>query len=291
MTAANIPNTIVNLTPADAVPVQQNFAYVETFLNSEVINRDGSVAMTGPLSLPEAPTQTLQAATKGYVDAFFPVGIMFLYPGDVAPAGDWMLCQGQAMSTSSFPALFAVLGYRYGGSGASFNLPDLRNRVPIGKDATVADVDTTGKTGGTTSIPLLAHTHTHVHTHTIAHTHEHNHTHTINHNHDNADLPSHLHSGVFNAYDLNPGSFWVAQRPAADGGTVTNVTQTSGNLANAIDIPTFIGASGAPSDSTTGASSAANSGAASVSTTSEAGTAAVTSRQPFQVVNYIIRTK
>jgi hypothetical protein len=38
------------------------------------------------------------------------------------PAG-WLVCNGADVSTATYPALFALLGYTYGGSGGSFTLP------------------------------------------------------------------------------------------------------------------------------------------------------------------------
>lgn len=49
-----------------------------------------------------------------------------------APRG-WALCAGQTLSIAQYQALFALLGTTYGGNGTTtFNLPDLRARVPIG---------------------------------------------------------------------------------------------------------------------------------------------------------------
>jgi microcystin-dependent protein len=46
-----------------------------------------------------------------------------------AKAGDgWILAQGQSLSTSAYPELFAAVGYSYGGSGANFNIPNMQNR-------------------------------------------------------------------------------------------------------------------------------------------------------------------
>lgn len=52
-----------------------------------------------------------------------------------APAG-WLMCQGQAVSRTSFPGLYAAIGVTYGaGDGSTtFNLPDMRGRVPVGKN-------------------------------------------------------------------------------------------------------------------------------------------------------------
>lgn len=68
MTSLNVPNSITNGTTADATDVQQNFDAIETHVNTEVVNRDGSIAMTGELLLPSNPTSNLAAATKSYVD-------------------------------------------------------------------------------------------------------------------------------------------------------------------------------------------------------------------------------
>lgn len=60
-----------------------------------------------------------------------PVGSLQAFAGASAPTG-WLLCDGTSYSTSVYPELFSVLGYTYGGSGANFNVPDLRGRVPMG---------------------------------------------------------------------------------------------------------------------------------------------------------------
>ena len=50
-----------------------------------------------------------------------------------APAG-WALCNGQILRIQEYPALFTLLGTRYGGDGVNtFALPDLRSRVPVHK--------------------------------------------------------------------------------------------------------------------------------------------------------------
>ncbi len=56
------------------------------------------------------------------------------FGGGVAPAGT-LLCYGQPISRTDYAGLFAALGTAYGvGNGSTtFNLPDLRGRVPAGK--------------------------------------------------------------------------------------------------------------------------------------------------------------
>lgn len=62
-----------------------------------------------------------------------PVGKIDMYAGATAPTG-WLLCKGQAVSRTTYSALFAIIGTTYGaGNGSStFNIPDMRNRVPVG---------------------------------------------------------------------------------------------------------------------------------------------------------------
>ncbi len=57
------------------------------------------------------------------------------FAGSAAPSG-WLLCDGAAVSRTQYAALFAVIGTTYGaGDGSTtFNLPDLRGRVPVGLD-------------------------------------------------------------------------------------------------------------------------------------------------------------
>lgn len=91
-----------------------------------------------------------------------PVGIVMPYAGDSAPSG-YLLCYGQAVSRTTYSALFTAISTTYGtGDGSTtFNLPDLRGRVPAGQDdmggtsanrLTNADDglngDTLGATGG-----------------------------------------------------------------------------------------------------------------------------------------------
>jgi microcystin-dependent protein len=59
------------------------------------------------------------------------LGEIRMFAGNFAPAG-WALCDGQTMSIAQNTALFSLLGTFYGGNGfTTFNLPDLRSRVPV----------------------------------------------------------------------------------------------------------------------------------------------------------------
>jgi microcystin-dependent protein len=45
------------------------------------------------------------------------------------------VCDGSSLSTTTYSRLFAEIGYIWGGSGASFNLPNLSDRFFRGKDS------------------------------------------------------------------------------------------------------------------------------------------------------------
>ena len=66
-------------------------------------------------------------------DSFPPPGTVCDFAGPTPPSG-WLICNGQSVAAASYPALFAVIGYTYGGGGASFNVPNLNSRTTIGYD-------------------------------------------------------------------------------------------------------------------------------------------------------------
>lgn len=160
---------ILNDTPADAADVQWNFQTLEGFINSELINRDGSVAMAQPLTLAgPAPSQPNHAAPKSYVDAAFPVGMMVEFAGAAAPTG-WALCDGAVKSQTdpAYAALFAVIGtaFNVGGEGTgNFRLPNMKGRFAVGIDATNTAFNTRGKLGGSADAIVASHNHSTSHT-------------------------------------------------------------------------------------------------------------------------------
>jgi microcystin-dependent protein len=59
------------------------------------------------------------------------VGEIRIFAGNFAPAG-WMFCEGQTLPISENEVLFQLIGTTYGGDGQeTFNLPDLRGRLPL----------------------------------------------------------------------------------------------------------------------------------------------------------------
>lgn len=78
-----------------------------------------------------------------------PAGTVSMFAGASAPEG-YLMCNGSAVSRTTYAALFAIVGTTYGsGDGSTtFNLPDLRQRFPIGVAASGTG-STLGGTGGT----------------------------------------------------------------------------------------------------------------------------------------------
>jgi len=113
----------------------------------------------------------------------------FAGPAENVPS-QWYLCYGQAVSRSTFVSLFNVIGTTWGiGDGTTtFNLPDLRGRMLIGKDdmgGSAADRVTNGVSGitGNTLGAAGGDQNSQAHTHTIN---DPTHTHTLTdpgHNH------------------------------------------------------------------------------------------------------------
>lgn len=76
------------------------------------------------------------------------VGEIKMYAGATAPKG-WLICDGSAVSRTTYSGLFEVIGTTYGsGDGSTtFNLPNFDGRMPVGKSATDGDFDL-GDRGG-----------------------------------------------------------------------------------------------------------------------------------------------
>lgn len=206
--------------------------------------RDGSAPMTGPLTLSNDPiTEARQATTKAYVDSFlafatgFPIGGVMQFTAAVAPPG-WLLCDGQAVSRTTYAELFAAIGVTFGsGDGANtFNVPDMRDWFVRGRG--------TSRTLGSTQAASLA-SHTHAvsdpgHTHTAFQT-AHDHTITTGgHNHSISD-PGHTHTptlsrqagdgGSFGAYASSGGNIGTTLPAAGTGISIAAV----GNLGGSAD--------------------------------------------------------
>jgi microcystin-dependent protein len=211
-----------------------------------------------------------------------PTGVIHPYAGPAAPMS-WILCDGSAVSRTLYAALFGVCGTLYGsGDGSStFNVPDLRGRVPAGFAASGGhvDVSTLGNQEGTV---LGSRRPKHPHTNGLTlPNHGHSHALTLpNHGHSVSDS-GHTHNSY--AQGSASGSFpWVNNRIGGSDGDSVQVdgiatASTGVSVGNPTSNPSIDGSVGNPT------SNPAISGTIGV-----AGTA--NDAPAYLVLNYIIKT-
>ncbi|MBF0593712.1 MAG: tail fiber protein [Candidatus Omnitrophica bacterium] len=93
--------------------------------------------MAGLLPMSSATTLDVVSAVAvpGINVERMPVGTVIAWPTVDVPAG-WSFCDGASISRADHAELFALLGTSYGdGDGTTtFDLPDLRGRVIVGRD-------------------------------------------------------------------------------------------------------------------------------------------------------------
>ena len=128
------------------------------------------------------------------------IGTIIQWGSDTLPNG-WLLCDGSAISRTTYADLFAVIGTSFGeGDGSTtFNLPDLRGRVGVGKSSDT-EFDTLGEIGG-----------------------EKKHTLTID------EMPRHDH-GIYNTNASGGDQTWTVSSAGSKGwGTNWKTTYTGGS--------------------------------------------------------------
>ncbi|MDZ8259445.1 tail fiber protein [Nostoc sp. ChiQUE01b] len=157
-------------------------------LSGSIIDlRDKLVDRLGPSDIP--------------VTQLIPPGAMMDFGGTVLPSG-WLWQDGSYYAPSTYPALFAAIGYSFGQSGVNFKVPDCRGRVAVGAGTGSRLTNRTlGQIGGLEGVVLnLAQTPSHTHgINDTGHSHSVNesaHSHTVNdpgHAHTIND-PGHAHN-------------------------------------------------------------------------------------------------
>lgn len=185
-----------------------------------------------------------------------PVGAMQPYGGTTAPSG-WLMCDGQPyLRAGTYNALYNAIGTAYGSStSAYFNVPDLRQRFPMGK-GTAGTGSTLGSIGGSNNAVVVTHSHSHTHNWTgvaVA-----GHTHTI--------------------AGYSGETIWV-DAGGSHTGQANNIPSTSGLTGNAV--PSHIDSGGGHNH--TGSNSTDATGASGAVSGVDA------NLPPYQVVNWIIR--
>jgi len=88
------------------------------------------------------------------------IGEIRLYAGSFSPFG-WFYCDGASYPCIDYQALFALIGFTYGGNNKDhFAVPDLRGRIPIGATSDCKAGTAVGaETIALTSAQMPTHTH------------------------------------------------------------------------------------------------------------------------------------
>ena len=212
-----------------------NFYNGETALTNLTVNGDlgvtGTTSLTtgsisGVMTAPTATagTNTTQLATTAFVTQNAVLtGSIQMWSTSTAPTG-YLLCNGAGISTTTYAALFAVIGYSFGGSGGTFSLPNYIDRMPIGS----GNLYGMGNTGGSADSIVVSHTHTATSTVTD---------------------PGHTHTGIV-ASSLGSGGAPIVGptiatetyiNPANTGITVATSNSTTGVSGTNANLPPYLG--------------------------------------------------
>ena len=127
--------------------------YLGDYAKDSVIDSDND--STNEIQVLNYSNDTLYLSSSNFVvvpsssgNTGVPVGTIMLYAGNSIPTG-WILCDGSAISRSTYSTLFTALGTSWGqgDNSTTFNLPDMRGRFARGVDAGADnDPDASGRT-------------------------------------------------------------------------------------------------------------------------------------------------
>jgi len=210
-----------------------------------------------------------------------PIGAVVAWPSKGSLPSGFIEANGQSLLTTDYPALFAAYGYTHGGSGSSFNVPNLNGKslkgttdinlvgTPIGSDTTTLDIDN-----------LPAHSHgLNNHTHTLSHTHSINHSHTGSAS--SAGNHQHRHQDV---QQFKSGSNAGTNSGFGARSIEYSNTDPAGAHSHTVSV-------GAPSPTTTSSQSATTTSTPSADSTTETGSTQSFSNVPASTyVRWIIRS-
>lgn len=160
-----------------------------------------------------------QTPITASANATVPSGAVLPYAGTPLPPG-FLFCDGTSYLTTQYPALFAAIGYAFGGSGGNFNVPNMAGLVPAGVGGSL------GLSRGVVFGEVN-------HTLTIAEMPTHSHT-AASSTSTNISDPGHAHSAPFGGTYLNlrggsPGTGQGVYHWSADPTTTASGTGISAN--------------------------------------------------------------
>lgn len=207
----------------------------------------------------------LRTDVESVYNSAVPIGTMLMWAGSsgAVPTG-WALCDGSAISRTTYSDLFTLLSTTFGsGDGSTtFNLPNMQDRFPVG-----AGNSYSRNAQGGASSNNISHTHSvSAHTHSIP-------SHAHNDGNLRADIDFEYNTGGGVYYDTAPNSFTANTRNNLYGG------ETSGSYGRSygVDVSGNTGDWG-------GTSGSGGSG-----TTGSGGTTALDNRPPYIGILFIIK--
>lgn len=235
------------------------------YINNVQIDVTGAVATN---TLVYDGTKFAPGAGGGGGGESLPSGSITQFAGSSAPSG-WLSCDGSAISRTTYAALFAVIGTTYGsGDGSTtFNIPNMKGRVPVGLDSSQTEFDSLGEAGGAkthtlTTAEMPSHTHTQ-----NSHNHSQNaHAHGMN----NAGSHQHLVNGLNTGIPAGTNGFGIGMLRVGDGG-YNYLTTGAGDHGHGIHNATATNIAATATNQNTGGGGAHN------------------NLQPYIVLNYIIK--
>jgi microcystin-dependent protein len=227
-----------------------------------------------------------------------PVGAVTSYAGSTAPS-NWLLCDGSAISRTTYATLFSIVSTTYGvGDGSTtFNLPNLKGKIPVGLDSTQTEFDALAETGGAK-------------THTLTTSEIPGHTHTTNIGHGHGSTlaaPAHTHSvdpavvtttgngrHTHSPADINAKALLTSNAGTSDYNFVSSGTRSfedatinGGDHTHTVDIPAT---TSGPASATALTGAITDLATTNVtSSTGSGGGGAHNNLQPYIVLNYIIK--
>lgn len=158
--------TIINNDSNDTITLVPSVGVTIGMSGNIVIARNSAVVLRMQV-LQTAPTPVIYLTLLSTEPT--PAGIITPFAGTSAPAG-YLMCDGSAVSREVYSTLFSVIGESYGPGDnlLTFNLPDLRGRVPVGQINASPYFGALAVAGGNTDITLtIAQIPAHLHTGTV----------------------------------------------------------------------------------------------------------------------------
>ncbi len=264
ITAGDDISTSANLSATGDLTVGGNSSVTGTSFSGGTITTNGGVEATSNIHTAASVNADLDVSAQRRIyqagALLMPVGALLPYAGFAAPGG-YLLCDGSAVSRTTYADLFSSLSTIYGvGNGTTtFNLPDLRGKMTLGVNGS----HVLGSTGGaeTNTLSLM-------------------------------QIPAHTHSGTTDAAGLHshtvndPGHSHVSRIGRDDGNNSNNAGQAPSGDADFGDSQNGMSTNSA----TTGITlSSAGSHTHTFITAATGGGQPFSILNPFMAINYIIK--